>query len=627
MKSMATSMLVAVMALSAAIAGAATLSVDFSVSDTPSVGGSANDVESGFYDFSVPSDTINNVPPVTRTIATTLGIAGTVDVVVSGVTQDCFWRDRDAEKTGALGDLAEEFAACGTDLALTFSDLRAGFYSVTTYHHDQVFTTPAYPAHTSVGIASITVTSGGGTSTVVTNDIVSAGQTEPPNAATFQFSANGVDDVVVTFKDRVGGNPVLNGFVLEEIIPDTVKVDFSVSDIPSVGGSVNDVENGFFDFSTPSDVINSVPPVTNTIATTLGTGDTVRVVVSGANVFWRDRDAEKSGPLGALAEEFAASVNGTDLALTLLDLRTGFYTMTTYHHDQTFTTPVWPADTSVGIDLIVVQNGGGATTVVTDDIVSAGQTEPPNSATFQFSANGVDGVVVTFKDRVGGNPVLNGFELAEAPAPPVPDDIKVDLSVSDIPDAGLSANDLESGFFNFAVPSDVVNNVPPVTNTIATTLGTDDTVRAVVYGVTQDCFWRDRDTEKTGALGDLAEEFAACGTDLALAISGLRPGLYSMTTYHHDQFYTTPDYPAHTSVGIDSITVTSGGVTTTVVTDDIVSAGRTEPPNSATFQFSVNGVDDVVVTFEDRAGGNPVLNGFTVDVVEFVIPGSVVIIR
>ena len=207
-------LIVAMVGLCACAALPDTLSVDFGVSDSPVAGPSANDVENGFFDFSVPSDEINNVPPVANTIVSSLGTGGTVRVTVSGVTQGCFWRDRDVEKTGTLGDLAEEFAACGTDLALTLSDLRAGFYTMTTYHHDQVYTTPAWPADTSVGIDMIVVASGGGTSTVVTDDVVSAGQAEPPTSVTFQFSANGVDDVVVTFKDRVGGNPVLNGFEL-----------------------------------------------------------------------------------------------------------------------------------------------------------------------------------------------------------------------------------------------------------------------------------------------------------------------------------------------------------------------------------------------------------------------------
>jgi len=119
-----------------------------------------------------------------------------------------------------LGDLLEDLVAgvfgggSGGDLRLTLSDLEAGLYEITTYHHDPL---------TIEGRIDIDVDDALGThADVVTGLLQNAGYDNPTVAeATYQFVANGTDDIVITF-DQTGypeheyGTPaaVLSGFTL-----------------------------------------------------------------------------------------------------------------------------------------------------------------------------------------------------------------------------------------------------------------------------------------------------------------------------------------------------------------------------------------------------------------------------
>ena len=158
--------------------------------------------------------------PQSQSFLSALGTGDLVTVSLSAVDGDLRWRDRGNVINHPLGDLLEDLVAgrfgggSGGDLVLTLSDLEAGPYEITTYHHDPVCIE---------GRIDIDVDDALGThADVVTGLLQSAGYDNPTVAeATFQFVANGTDDILITF-DQTGysqhqhGTPaaVLSGFTL-----------------------------------------------------------------------------------------------------------------------------------------------------------------------------------------------------------------------------------------------------------------------------------------------------------------------------------------------------------------------------------------------------------------------------
>jgi len=158
--------------------------------------------------------------PQSETFGSLLGAGDMVTVSLSAVDGDLRWRDRGDVTNHPQGDMLEDLVAgifggaSGGDLEMTLSDLEAGPYEITTYHHDPL---------TIEGRIDIDVDDAlGAHADVVTGLLQSAGYDNPTVAeATFQFVANGTDDIVITF-DQTGypahefGTPaaVLSGFTL-----------------------------------------------------------------------------------------------------------------------------------------------------------------------------------------------------------------------------------------------------------------------------------------------------------------------------------------------------------------------------------------------------------------------------
>ena len=100
-----------------------------------------------------------------------------------------------------------------------------------------------------------------------------------------------------------------------------------------------------------------------------------------------------------------------------------------------------------------------------------------------------------------------------------------------------------------------------------------------------------------------------------MQIKNLTAGEYIITTYHHD----SDDIPENGCATINIIVRDADG--TRIVADHLKQSWGRDPSTvaSVTFTFVSNGIDDVVITFEDNNDGftNAAhLNGFELDLSE-----------
>lgn len=137
---------------------------------------------------------------------------GVNDVVTATLTNANVFRDRSTTGNpvaGPLGDLAESFFAHQNELILTLSDLEAGNYEITTFHHD---------SQTDHGGARIELLDANGLVSDLGLDVDASFGTNPSEigTATFSFAADGVNDVVIRFFEGPNSpaSIVLNGFTL-----------------------------------------------------------------------------------------------------------------------------------------------------------------------------------------------------------------------------------------------------------------------------------------------------------------------------------------------------------------------------------------------------------------------------
>jgi len=109
-------------------------------------------------------------------------------------------------------------------------------------------------------------------------------------------------------------------------------------------------------------------------------------------------------------------------------------------------------------------------------------------------------------------------------------------------------------------------------------------------------------------LGNLVEDFVFNESQLDLTLANLKPGLYGITTWHHD-----PSYDGGmVDIRVGSRTVVGGLVQTT---------GFSEEPAAATFVFQVNGTDPVVVQFISQTQDDSLvayLNGFSLHPIRII---------
>jgi len=198
---------------------AAVLEVDFGTEDTSQIdtGASPNRVQPGFEDFSYgPELNVGTYDQAAKLPPPTLAKSfGAIDVTVfdpEPASNGLFFLD-EGTVSGVVGPLADDFlASSGLDLYVALSGLSAGLYGMTTYHHRPLGTVvKTFPG--------ITVDTGTGPQAVATDVPVSIGLSPSSvSSATFQFTADGTNDVVVVIQGEPASFPLpLNGFSLVQI--------------------------------------------------------------------------------------------------------------------------------------------------------------------------------------------------------------------------------------------------------------------------------------------------------------------------------------------------------------------------------------------------------------------------
>ncbi len=176
------------------------------------IGLNNHDVQPGFFSFERGSAA--GADDETQRFLTDFGNDGTVDVTLTNAN---VFRDRATSGNpvgGAFGDLAESFFAHQDELTLTLSNLVAGDYRITTYHHD---------SQTDHDIIGVRITDADRDMADLGLSLDPTTGTSPLSIATFDllFRSDGINDVQLQFFEQTApGSIILNGFTLERI--DTV---------------------------------------------------------------------------------------------------------------------------------------------------------------------------------------------------------------------------------------------------------------------------------------------------------------------------------------------------------------------------------------------------------------------
>lgn len=172
------------------------------------IGLNGHDIQPGFVSFERGSSAGND--DEVQTYFTPLGVNDTVTVTLDSAN---VFRDRTTTGNpvgGSLGDLAESFFARQGEVLLTLSDLEAGDYEITTFHHD---------SQTNHGGILLGLTDANGIVADLGLDIDPSFGTNPVQvfSNTIAFTANGFDDVVLRFFEGPNSpaSIVINGFTLQ----------------------------------------------------------------------------------------------------------------------------------------------------------------------------------------------------------------------------------------------------------------------------------------------------------------------------------------------------------------------------------------------------------------------------
>jgi hypothetical protein len=577
-------------------AGAVTLDVDFGWDNA------GNQVQAGFEDFSVAAEN-GNASPQVRSFASPLAAGTNVDVTLSVTSSTIGSRDRgDVSHDLGLGDLLEDFVFHngGANMTLTLGGLKAGTYTLTTWHHDEISSQQPLD--------------------VLVDDAVDTGRVKVAALehsrddadlgaanAKFTFTADGTNPVVVHLNEHASQNgvPVFNGFSISDdaTLPAELKIDFG----PNVP---QDVQAGFQPFTrgNPGDAGPDLSkPHPETFFTALGIAGSVRTVLdaSSTGVGFRDR-GDVTHPLGDLAEDFTYNRNPSDeLILELHDLMPGVYHVESFFHDRNF---------SQGVLDVAVDDAMGTGRAVASGLAQSDGASPADvsRAAFAVFANGSDPVVLRYlEDAAALNVALAGVTVADFS----PGSLRVDFGA----DAG-NDNDVQDGFEDFSLTAN--NNVSsPQTRTFASELSPAGSVSVTLDSSTT-LGSRDRG-DVVHLLGDLAEDFifnTEPDDEMTMTLAGLRRGAYAMTTYFHDRDFSTQgeiDILVDDALGLDRL-----------VADDLRQSWGASPDDvsSATFLLHFNGTDPVTLYFREEAASlNVALAGFSLSQV-VPEPGSLALL-
>lgn len=588
------------LALGCSAAQAATLDVDFGWDNA------GNQVQAGFEDFSLPLDN-NNSSPQAQSFSNSLGTAGSVTVTISGGGSNIGSRDRgNVNHDLGLGDLLEDFVfqQSGGNLTLSLGNLKAGTYSMTTWHHDLISSQQPLDVLVDDAVDTAQVKAANLAHSTDHGDLGAAN-------AKFTFTADGTNPVVLHFNEHTagqGGVPVLDGFSLSDdaALPPDLKIDFGAN-VPQ------DVQAGFQPFSrgNPGDAgPNLGKPHSETFFTALGIADSVRTVLdaSSTGVGFRDR-GNVTHALGDLAEDFAFNRDPSDeLILELHDLVPGVYRVESFFHDSLVSQGSLniAVDDAMGTGQVKVVGLAQSTTTTPTDVSHAAVT---------VFANGSDPVVLRYlEDPATANVTLAGLTVADFS----PGSLRVDFG------AGASSdNDVQDGFEDFSLSS--LNNVSgPQTRSFASELSPSGSVDVTLDSPESPGTLGSRDRGNVvHLLGDLAEDFifnTNNSDEMTMTLDGLRRGVYAMTTYFHDRDFSTQgqiDILVDDALSLDRL-----------VADNLQQSWGASPDDvsSATFLLHANGVDPVLLRFrEEAASENVALAGFSLSQV-VPEPGSLALL-
>lgn len=341
-------------------------------------------------------------------------------------------------------------------------------------------------------------------------------------------------------------------------------------------------------------------PITETYTSDLGTAGQVIVVLDDySTIIGLAGLGEVNHPMNNLIEE-CAYIDGL-LTLTLQNLKAGEYYFRSYHHDRNVVRGDLYMHTSDAVAANVKRyDHFTETTGATPGVVA--------TAPMILQANGTGDIVIQFTPvSSSGNlrAIANGFQITDS----LPADLKVDIGLD------LAGNDVQAGFQSFAMTNDGGSSTgsvsAPQANWYFSEMGTQGSVQVTLSdaAATPRIGLRDRGNA-AGPLADLVEDsvYNAASRELTLTFGSLKPGAYSITSWHNDKDYAhgALDIRVSDPLGADQVRAT--GLTQSYTSD---SASVIRP----TYSFVSNGIDPVVVTFESPSPSDQyvMLNGFALN--------------
>jgi len=177
--------LIATVSALPSISSATLLNVDF--------GETGQDIQSGFVGLSGSTSAIS---------ATGTGFT------IAGTGTSMGFRDR-GDVTNAIGNLVEDFYFANSQITLTFSNLTAGNYSLTSWFHDTSYVQSVLK----INVNSVDLLTGLSATAGFSPASIGTG--------TVNFYSDGVGDDVVSFietsEPRQGSAVILNGFSLQSV--------------------------------------------------------------------------------------------------------------------------------------------------------------------------------------------------------------------------------------------------------------------------------------------------------------------------------------------------------------------------------------------------------------------------
>ena len=338
-------------------------------------------------------------------------------------------------------------------------------------------------------------------------------------------------------------------------------------------------------------------PIAETYTSDLGSAGQVTVVLDDySTIIGLSGLGEVNHAMSNLLEE-CAYIDGY-LTITLQNLAAGEYYLMSYHHDRNV----------VRGDLRISTSDAVASSVTRyDQLVATTGSTPGSVATAPMiiQANGTDDVVIRYTPiSTAGNlrAIINGFQLTDT----LPTDLKVDIGVD------LAGNDVQDGFQSFAITNDTGSATgsvsAPQSNWYFSEIGNQGSVEVTLSDAasTPKIGVRDRG-DASGLLADLVEDsvYNATSRELTLTLGSLKPGAYSITTWHNDKDNNHGELNISVSdaLGVDQLCATGLAQSQTSDSMSVI---------CPTCSFVSNGIDPVVLTFESPSPSDPyvMLNGF-----------------